>query len=392
MVKDIDTLVVGCGLCGSVIARFMAETCGLRVRVIERRNHIGGNMYDFHDENGILTHLYGPHTFHTNQNNLYAYMTKYGEWEEYHLTCMAYIDGKYTPSPFNFKTIDDFYPPEKALQLKERIAQVYSGQDKATIVEMLQSDDALIKEYADFLYEKDYSLYTAKQWGISPSEIDVSVLKRVPVLFSYRDGYFDDTYQVMPKESYTHFFENLLNHQNIKICLNADAREHLTVNSDTVYWDKTELSIPVIFTGAIDELLEYKYGALPYRSLRFDFRTEQTPSYQDAPVVAYPQAKDFTRITEYTKLPVQKAGNITKIAVEYPLSYNPADKTEPYYPILTESNLGQYDRYKAEVERIPNLYLCGRLADYKYYNMDQALARVLEVIGELECDRIGGWL
>lgn len=372
-----DCLIVGCGFAGSVIARFLAEQCKRKVLILERRNHIAGNMYDFTDENGIRIQKYGPHTFHTNQKELYDYILKYDNWEAYKLTCMSQIDGKFTPSPFNFQTIDDFYSPKQASELKKRIVEHYPGKQKATIVELIQSPDLMIREYAQFLFDKDYSLYTAKQWGISPAEIDVSVLKRVPVLFSYQNGYFDDTYQVMPKNGFTEFFRNILIHPNIEIRLNTDARQLLTLENNKILAGGS--LIPVVYTGALDELFDFRFGPLPYRSLRFDYQTKKIDSFQPAPVVAYPQAKDYTRITEYTKIPVQNVGGATTIAVEYPLQYKPGVKSNPYYPILTDESTVRYQRYLHEAQKIGNLFLCGRLADYKYYNMDQVLDQSLRM-------------
>lgn len=379
-----DCVIVGCGFSGSVIARYLAEKEKQKVLVLEKRNHIAGNMYDYKDENGILTQKYGPHTFHTNKKELYQYITQFGEWEPYILTCMVKIDEKFTPSPFNFQTIDDYYSKKEAEKLKQRLKDYYK-KEQATIVELLNCKDEQIRKYAEFLYEKDYSLYTAKQWGISPKEIDISVLNRVPVLFSYKNAYFNDTYQVMPKVSFTNFFENLLGHERIELKLNVEARNYITIDTKNkkVIFQEEVVKCPIIYTGAIDHLLDYKYGVLSYRSLNFKLKTLPIKSYQDAPVVAYPQAEGFTRITEYTKIPVQKK-EITKIAIEYPLSYNPIEKTEPYYPILTEKNVECYQRYYNELKEIKNLFLCGRLADFKYYNMDQALENALNMCREIE--------
>jgi UDP-galactopyranose mutase len=295
---------------------------------------------------------------------------------------MAQIDGKFTPTPFNFRTIDDFYSPEYRQDLKDQLLKAYPNQEKATIVELLKHPQPDIRAYAEFLFEKDYSLYTAKQWGISPSEIDVSVLNRVPVLFSYKNGYFDDTYQVMPAISYTHFFENLLNHPNIEVVLNCEALEHLKVSAkeNTLLLDGHPINIPVIYTGALDELFG-QIGELPYRSLSFEWKYEKLDSFQDAPVVAYPQAEKFTRITEYKKLPIQNVSGTT-YAVEYPLQYK-SGNGEPYYPVLTEESKQLYNQFKLRASNIKNLVCCGRLADFKYYNMDQALDRALNVCSNL---------
>lgn len=382
--EQYGAIVVGCGLAGCVIARHLAEKHNRKVLILERRDHIAGNMYDFLDENGVLVQKYGPHTFHTIDKELFDYMNLYEEWETFYLRCMACIEGKFTPTPFNFQTIDDYYPPEKAELLKSRISEYYGERKSVTIVELLSSNDELISEYAHFLFDKDYSLYTAKQWGILPAEIDKSVLKRVPVRLSYKDGYFDDAYQVMPKHSFTHFFENLLAHKNIDIQLRADAKKFLKIIHNAIYYKGEKCNIPVIYTGPIDELSNYSHGILPYRSLRFDFRVEMVDSFQDAPVVAYPQAEGYTRITEYTKLPVQRISGKTVIAVEYPLQYDPMKNAEPYYPILTEESERSYNVYREELNCVENLFLCGRLAEFKYYNMDQTLKRALLLCEELD--------
>ena len=376
-----DCLVIGCGLSGAVIARHLAQQ-GKQVVIWERRDHIGGNMYDYVDQHGFLVQKYGPHTFHTKEKRLYDYMCQYESWEEYRLTCGAVWNGTYTPTPFNFTTIDTFYPKEQAARLKEKLQAAFFGRNTATVVEVLAHPDPDIRGYAEFLFQNDYAPYTAKQWGVSPSEIDPSVLKRVPLRFSYEEGYFDDPYQVMPIHSFTRFFETLLDHPNIKVELGVEALEHLRISDDKLFVDSTEVFYPVVYTGALDELFDCRFGRLPYRSLRFEWKYEEIDSLQDAPVVAYPQEKGFTRITEYKKLPVQdKLG--TSYAVEYPLSYQEGGHQEPYYPVLTEESQRQYTKYQGLAEKVRNLICCGRLADFKYYNMDQALERALTVCENL---------
>lgn len=370
-----DYLVIGCGLSGAVVARHLAER-GRQVTIWERRDHIGGNMYDYVDEHGFLVQKYGPHTFHTKKKELYDYMCRFGRWQDYKLTCGAAWGGKYTPTPFNFTTIDTFYPAEKAELLKEKLKKAFSGRDTATVVEVLAHPDEDIRGYAEFLFQNDYAPYTAKQWGVSPSEIDPSVLKRVPLRFSYEEGYFDDPYQVMPEQSFTHFFQNLLDHPNIHIELGVEALDHIQIRNDRIILDGVPLEIPVVYTGALDELFGGIYGRLPYRSLRFEWKYEDKESLQDAPVVAYPQEAGYTRITEYKKLPVQ-TGTGTSYALEYPLTYQEGTQQEPYYPVLTEQSQQQYEQYRRAAEAVPNLICCGRLADFKYYNMDQALEQAL---------------
>ncbi|MBD5160651.1 MAG: UDP-galactopyranose mutase [Oscillibacter sp.] len=372
-----DALIVGCGLCGSVIARELAEA-GKKVVVWERRSHIGGNMYDYMDDYGFLVQKYGPHTFHTKKKELYDYMCRYASWQPYKLTCGAVWDGKYTPTPFNFTTIDTFFPPEKAAKLKETLKKAFAGREFATVVEVLDHPDPDVRGYGEYLFQNDYAPYAAKQWGVSPGEIDLSVLKRVPLRFSYDEGYFDDPYQVMPADSFTRFFENLLDHPDIEVKLGVEALEHLRPQDGKLLIDGRENDFPVVYTGAIDELFDGVYGHLPYRSLRFEWKYEAGDGLQPAPVVAYPQEAGYTRITEYKKLPVQNRPG-TSYAVEYPLPYREGVQLEPYYPVLTAESQEQYAKYKALANQVPNLILCGRLADFKYYNMDQALERALTI-------------
>jgi len=372
-----DALVVGCGLCGAVIARHLAEA-GKRVVIWERRNHIGGNMYDFMDGHGFLVQKYGPHAFHTKKRELYEYICRFEQWREYKLSCGAVWDGKYTPTPFNFTTIDTFFPPEQAAVLKAKLEEAFAGREFATVVEVLEHPDPDVRSYAEYLFQNDYAPYTAKQWGVSPSEIDPSVLKRVPLRFSYEEGYFDDPYQVIPEHSFTRFFENLLGHPNIQVELGTEALDRLKAKEDRLTLDGAETAFPVIYTGALDELFGCVYGRLPYRSLRFEWKHTDRDSLQPAPVVAYPQEAGYTRITEYKKLPVQAAPG-SSYAVEYPLPYKEGEKLEPYYPVLTKESQGQYRQYRELAARTPNLIPCGRLADFKYYNMDQALERALEI-------------
>lgn len=371
-----QALIVGCGLSGAVIARELAEK-GYRVKVLEKRNHIGGNMYDYVDEYGILVHKYGPHTFHTKKKELFDYMCKFGEWEKYYLTCGAEIDGITTPTPFNFKTIDDFYSEDNAKELKAEISKTFPGKDYATVVETLECGNCKVSDYAQFLFDKDYSLYSAKQWGCKPSEIDPSILKRVPLRFNYDEGYFDDEFQVMPKISFTTFFENILNHENIEVELNVDALEHLKIIDGHTYVDGEKVDYPIIYSGPLDELFNCAYGKLPYRSLRFEWKHEDIDSFQKYPVVAYPQAKDYVRIIEYKKLPVQNISGTT-YEIEYSLPYKQGEDNEPYYPLLNDESQMNYKKYEMLASGIGNLYVCGRLGDFKYYNMDQALEVALK--------------
>lgn len=375
----IDYLIVGCGFAGATIARKLADA-GKHVCIIEKRNHIAGNMYD-ELHNGILVQRYGPHIFHTNDKQVMEFLMDFGEWTEYHLKCMVYMNGKFTPSPFNMQTIDDYYESKKAIILKKEIRKVYKESTKTTIVEMLKNPSKIIREYAEFLYKNDYSLYTAKQWGISPEQIDVNVLKRVPVLLNEEDGYFQDKYQFMPCRGFTDVFKKMLDHKNIEVHLNIDFKEKCKIYGKDIFYLDKKIMIPVIYTGTLDRLFGYCYGMLPYRTLRFEYEELDQDSYQEAPVVAYPQALGFTRITEFKKLPIQNVNGRTIIAKEYPVEFKGLENgsLEPYYPINSSDNMYLFEQYEKLSKNIKNLYLCGRLAQYQYYNMDQVIANALRL-------------
>ena len=377
-----DIVIAGCGFTGAVIA-FKSAMEGKRVLIVEKRNHIAGNMYDYIDEAGICVQKYGPHSFHTNNEEVYEFITQIGDWYEYILRARVMIDGKYTPSPFNFKTIDQYYPSPKAEMLKQALVEYYNSAKKVTVVELLESDNELIREYANFLFEKDYRPYTAKQWGIAPEELDISILKRVPVRLDYTDGYFDDKYQLMPEGGFTSFFEKMLSNPLIDIRLNCDVLDLVEIDGNNIIFENELLNVPFVYTGPLDELFRYKYGKLPYRSLKFDMQIHNVDSYQETSGVAYPMAEGYTRITEYKKIPVQDIKGKTTIAVEYPVTYGTEEGKEPYYPILTENSKEMYKRYCELASKVNRLYVCGRLGDFKYYNMDDAVLRALEVYEDI---------
>lgn len=375
-------LIVGSGIVGCVIAREMADF-GFDVEIWDRRDHIGGNLYGYNDKYGILVHKYGPHIFHTSNEQVYEYVIKYAKWRPFHLICGAVIDDICTPTAFNLKTIDLFYSKEKADELKEHIRNTFGDRESATVVELLDCEDDFVREYAQFLFDKDYSLYTAKQWGMDPKRVDKSVLKRVPIRFTYDESYFKDKYEMMPEYGYNSLIDALIDHPQINVKLGVEALDHIKINGEEILIDNTVADYPVIYTGPVDELFAYSEGRLPYRSLRFEWKYEEIDSFQAYPVVAYPQAEGYTRITEYKKLPVQDV-NGTSYAVEYPLPYVPGQVVEPYYPVLTDESASIYAEYEKKVHKVKNFYLGGRLADFKYYDMDQAIERAFEVVEKLK--------
>lgn len=377
-----DYIVVGCGISGSIIARELAER-GHTVKIYDRRSHIAGNLFDYKDKYGILVQQYGPHIFHTSDEEVYKYVTRYADWQDYKLVCGAEWDGKYTPSPFNFDTIDIFFETEKAENIKKAIKEEYPDKQTAPVVELLNHSNPLIREYAQFLFENDYAPYTAKQWGMKAEDVNPDVLKRVPVRLNYETGYFNDKYEMMPTTSFTDLVKRIIDHANIKVKLNEDAKNHISFSDNKILWDNCLVSGGIIYTGPVDELFDCVYGELPYRSLRFEWIHSDKDSLQLAPVVAYPKAEGYTRITEFKKLPIQTAVNGTTYAIEYPLTYREGSKMEPYYPVSTKDSEERVKQYKTLAGKFDNLFLCGRLADFKYYNMDQAIKNALNVSREI---------
>ncbi|MFP3153305.1 UDP-galactopyranose mutase [Lachnospiraceae bacterium ZAX-1] len=373
-----DMVVVGAGICGCVIARHFAEQ-GLNIKIIERRNHIAGNLYDFVDENGILVQKYGVHLFHTSNTKLVDYLQRFTQLMPYSTHGCVMIDETPSPTPFNFKTLDIFFDESRARQLKQLLCKNYPNRVSVTIVELLASTDPDILDLARWFVEKDYRPYTSKQWGVPMEQVDINVLKRVPVRLSYDQGSFEDIVQVLPRLGYTKLIENILNHPRISVELNCDATKIVNIEDGKVCLNGEYSSIPIVYTGSLDALFSYKYGRLPYRTLRFEWRKEE--KRQIAPVVCYPQVEGYTRITDYTQLPFQGDGTYSVLCYEYPIQFD--GTTEPLYPINNEDNDRIYQMYYEEAKNISNLYVCGRLADYKYYNMDQILERSLDM-----CDQI----
>lgn len=382
MCSDYDIIIVGSGFSGSIMARELAENDDQKVLVIEQRNHIAGNMYTEQNEDGIPVHMYGPHFFNTSKYWIVKYLEQFAELVSHCAKVLSYIDGKYIRLPFNFETVQQLVPPKKCEKLLALFRLFFPGRDRVPIFELLEHDNEDIREYGDLLFNKGYKPYVVKQWGLSPDEIDRSIINRVPMAMNYDERYLNNDFQRLPKYGYTKLFEAMLDHPNIDIKLNTDALNHITLNEPEGYacFDGVAYK-QIVYTGAIDELFGNCYGSLPYRSLDIKYRVEKTVSALPNEVVVYPQAEGYTRSVEYRKIcyyPLNTRNTI--VATEYPCLYDKKASTGnlPYYPILNDDNVDLYQEYKRKSLKYNNLLLCGRLAEYRYYNMDDVIESTFE--------------
>jgi UDP-galactopyranose mutase len=371
-------IIIGAGFAGSVIAERIANKLNKKVLIIEKRQHIGGNCYDEKDKNNIIIHKYGPHLFHTDNKKVFDYLSQFTDWDIYHHKVLVFIDGKKVSIPFNLNTLYEVFPKNLAKKLENKLLEKYEYNSKISILELLKETDKDLKFLAEFVYEKVFKNYTAKQWGMKPQDLDKEVTARVPIFVGKDNRYFNDKYQAVPKEGYTKIFERMLDNKNIKLMLNTDFKEVMDIDIENkkIYFLNQEFKGKVIFTGMIDKLFNYKFGELPYRSLNLEFETIEKEYYQEVATVNYPNDYDFTRITEFKHIHPVKSEK-TVILKEYPQEYKKGKI--PYYPIFTKENLKRYEKYKQLANKFKNLILVGRLAEYKYYDMDDVIERALNI-------------
>ncbi len=372
-----DYIIVGTGFAGSVIAHKIATELDKKVLILDKRSHIGGNCYDFIDENHINIHKYGPHLFHTDNQKVYEFLSRFTEFDIYEHLVLAYIDKKNVNIPFNFNTLYQLFPEERAQKFEKKLLEHFTPNEKVPILELKKIDDEDLQYLANYIYEKMFMNYTAKQWGVKPEEIDSSVTARVPVFIGNDNRYFHDKYQVVPKEGYAKIFEKMLDHPNIEILLDTDFREVCKIDNGKVYYNDSIFEGKVIYTGPIDELFNYKYGALEYRSIDLQFETIDQEFFQEAAVVNYPNDHEFTRITEFKHIHPSESKQTT-ILKEFPQPYI-VNENIPYYPIFTDDNQARYEEYEKLIFTIGNIIPVGRLAEFKYYDMDDIVERALNV-------------
>ncbi len=364
-----DYLIVGAGFAGSVLAERLANDANKKVLIIDKRNHIGGNAYDFFDDAGILVHQYGPHIFHTNSPEVFAYLSRFTKWRPYEHRVLTTVDDKLLPIPINLTTVNKLYD----LNLDSDGLEKFFDSVKEEMQYIRTSEDVVVSQVGRDLYEKFFRGYTRKQWGLDPSELDKSVTSRIPTRTNTDDRYFTDTYQYMPLHGYTRMFSSMLSHPNIHIMLNTDYHDI----EDVIPFKE------MIYTGPVDEYFDHCYGKLPYRSLKFKHETLDTPQLQPVAVVNYPNDHAYTRITEYKHLTGQTGINKTSITYEFPCWDG-----DPYYPVPRPENAELYQKYKALADALPNVHFVGRLATYRYYNMDQVVAQALTLFNKLSQQQV----
>ena len=363
-------VVVGCGISGAVVANLLAAKFNEKVIIIEKKNHIAGSCFDYRDDNGICIHKYGSHIFHTNSDIVWEYLLQFSKFNDYKHNVIALIDGIETNIPFNFNSLYQVFPENLAFKLKNKLIEYYGKNSKVPILELKKVKDNDLNFLADFIYKKVFLEYTKKQWGIPPEKIDSSVTARVPIYIGEDNRYFHDKYQGIPIYGYTELIKKMITHPNITVMLNTD-------------YKNIKLKYKRLFyTGSIDEFFDYKYGKLPYRSLRFELEEYNKEYYQKSAVVNYTTNEDYTRIHEYKHYLNDKSER-TVIVKEYSEAYEEG-KNERYYPIVNEKNILLYNKYLEDAQNIRNLWFLGRLGDYKYYDIDKAIIRAIELIDSIQ--------
>ena len=375
-------VIVGAGFSGSYFARNLAEL-GWDVTIVEKHNHIAGHVFDKVDEEtGCMVHEFGPHIFHTDDDDIWQWVNRFSKFNPFSLKTQVFFESyqEWFTCSFGFHTVEQLFDKEKAAEVIRRLKRDYPQRETVTVPELMESKDELIKEFINILWEEDYRPYTAKQWGLEPSQVDQDILKRVPVYMSYFDKIHNNKYEAIPVNGYTELFKNILDHKNIKIQLNTDALANLDFRDNQVYYDGEKTTL--LFTGAIDDLFNYEFGALNYRSLKFEREitaNDKNTQIGDPCVDIYPDGKhDFTRITNYGKLPIQNNIEYQISVKEYSIKYEPGSGIDRFYPTSTNSDKEILAKYQDKAKNIDGLYLAGRLANYKYYDMDKSLIAARE--------------
>ena len=368
-------IIVGSGIAGATCARILADK-GNKVLVIDKRAHIGGNCYDEYDAYGVLIHTYGPHIFHTDNEAVFKFLSKFTNWHLFRHEVVASIEDKFVPVPFNFNSLYMVFSEEIASGLKDKLIDRFGDGARIPILTLKETGDEDLKLVSDYIYNNIFKYYTQKQWGKPLEELDSDVGNRVPVVLSHENGYFSDKYQGVPSDGFYKMFEAMLEHENIDIRLNTDSKDIMRFEKGIIYFEDKEFEGKVVYTGALDELFGFEFGELPYRSLEFKFEHYDVKNYMIKAVVNYTVTEDYTRITEFKQLTGQDVEGTT-IMKEYPKSCSFANGDIPYYAINNSGTDALYDEYYQEASQYKNLILIGRLSEYKYYNIDKMVEKAM---------------
>lgn len=372
-----DLVVVGAGLSGAVVAERMASS-GARVLVVEQRSHLGGNCHDRRDDEGVWIHTYGPHIFHTDRPEVWEYLSRFTEWIPYRHRVLASVDGVEVPLPFNLNTLRCLFAGDEARELEELLRERFGYGSRVTVAALRQCGDVRLERLAEFIHAKFFANYSRKQWGIDPARLDPAVTARVPVFVSDDDGYFQDPWQGIPAEGYSGMVERMLSHPRIEVRLGVPMSDvvHLDVDRGGMALCGVPFSGQLVYTGMVDALFGYRFGRLPYRSLRFELERVPDGKRQAVAVVNHPNEHDYTRVTDFAHFTLRPRGPST-LMHEYPGPYSDDGVSMPFYPVFSVDNQALFERYKAAAQALPRLHLLGRLAQYKYYDMDDAVAAAI---------------
>jgi len=374
-----DIIIIGAGISGITLANLLAETSGKKILLIDKRNHLGGNCYDYTNDDNILVHQYGPHIFHTDYKACWEFLSGFTEWNYYQHKVTAFINGNLVSIPINLRSLTQVFPTSLSNKIEEALVTEFGFNSRINYEKVRASANSYLHILADFIFDKLFRNYSEKQWGCSIESIDRNVLNRIPIVISNDDRYFSDRYQGIPYNSYTEMFKNMLSSVKIEVLLNTDANTLISFRPEgKLFFERNAFNGIVIYTGMIDQLFDYNLGRLEYRSLHFHNKTFNQEFFQNTAVINYPNDYDFTRITEHKRLTMQMSDKTT-ISYEYPRSFTHAETEIPYYPISNDFNNKLYTTYRNYARQFSNLYFCGRIAEFSYMDMDDVIFSAMKL-------------
>ena len=384
--SNYDAVIVGAGFAGTVIAERLSNKYGFKVLVLEKRSHVGGNAYDEYDENGFLIQKYGPHIFFTDLVEVLDYVSNFCNLVQHDVVMLSYFDGKYVQLPFNFKSVEQMMGYRKARKVIDGIKNAYPCSKRISIFDLMNDPNDDVSEFGNLLYKKAFETYICKQWGLKPEQISKDVINRCKFSPNYTNRYLDRDFHFLPDKGFTVLMENMLTNDHIDVCLNYDANEHIKIHDNKIFIDGKEFSNTLVYTGPIDELFSYKYGKLPYRSMYFvtEYFDEERKLAEE--IVSMPQDPKVIRKTEYkyfSPFIIKEREAKTVVVSEEPYQYDYKPDSIMCYPVINDTNIGLFEKYNFDAKKVNNLVMCGRLAEYKYFNMDMIISNSLKMSDEV---------